>query len=542
MKSERYVLSDKAVEDKSSIQAQYSKLEINRETYLERARDCAKLTIPTLFPDKGVNAATEYKTPFQSIGARGVMNLASKLMLALFPPHSPFFRLSVDDLVYKQIQADPQNKSKIEEGLSKVEKAVMDNMEVSNDRVAIYEALKQLIVSGNVLLKLTDKGLRVYRLENYVINRDPQGAILKIIIKEGININTLPPKIRKAVLEGKDNQDEYKDKDLELYTCITREPKSFKLVQECHKKIILTKEYKLDNLNFIPLRFNRIDGMDYGRSHVEHFYGDLRSLEGLSRAILEGSAASSKMLFMVSPNGTTRASALAKASNGAIIEGSQGDVSVLQANKFADFRISFEMMNRIETRLNFAFLLNASVQRQAERVTATEVSLVASELQDALGGIYGLLTTEFQLPYITAKLAMLREQKLLPNLPKDIVRPKIIVGMEALGRASDRLKLLQFISDLAGTLGADVLARHINLEDCIKKFAIANGIDTDGLLKSAEQIQQEQQQAQQQQFTEQALADPRVAIEAGKHITNSGKSLAVNNEGGVSIANANTEE
>ena len=98
MATDRYVLSDKVIEDKNSIQAQYSKLEINRETYLERARDCAKLTIPTLFPDKSVNAATEFQTPYQSIGARGVMNLASKLMLALFPPHAPFFRLSVDDL------------------------------------------------------------------------------------------------------------------------------------------------------------------------------------------------------------------------------------------------------------------------------------------------------------------------------------------------------------------------------------------------------------------------------------------------------------
>ena len=46
------------------------------------------------------------------------------------------------------------------------------------------------------------------------------------------------------------------------------------------------------------------------------------------------------------------------------------------------------------------------VQRQAERVTATEVSLVANELQDALGGVYGILTTEFQLPYLTSKLAI----------------------------------------------------------------------------------------------------------------------------------------
>ena len=77
------------------------------------------------------------------------------------------------------------------------------------------------------------------------------------------------------------------------------------------------------------------------------------------------------------------------------------------------------------------------------------------------------------------------------------------------------------MSDLAGTLGADVLARHINLDDAIKKFAIANGVDTQGLLKSQEQIQQEQQQAQAQQFAQQSLADPRVAIEAGKALTNS---------------------
>jgi Bacteriophage head to tail connecting protein. len=307
----------------------------------------------------------------------------------------------LDDLVFKQIQADPQSQSKIEQGLSNIEKAVMDNMEVSNDRVAVYEALRLLIVSGNVLLRLTEKGLRVYRLENYVIKRDPQGSILKIIIKESIALNTLPPKIRKAIEEAKGIK-EYEEKELDLYTCITREKNSYKLMQECGKKIILEKEYKLDQLPFIALRFNRVDGMDYGRGHCEAFLGDLKSLEGLTRAILEGSSASAKMLFMVSPSGTTRASALAKAPNGAIIEGSSGDVSVLQANKFADFRIAFETMNRIETRLQFAFLLNSSVQRQAERVTGTEVPLVANELSDALGGVYGILQLSFS--YLTSTL------------------------------------------------------------------------------------------------------------------------------------------
>ena len=275
--------------------------------------------------------------------------------------------------------------------------------------------------------------------------------------------------------------------------------------------------------------------MNYGRGHCETFEGDLKSLEGLTRAILEGSSASSKMLFMVAPNGTTNPSAIAKSPNGAIIEGNSQDVTVLQANKFADFRVALETMQRIEQRLQFAFLLNASVQRQAERVTATEVQLVANELNDALGGVYGILTTEFQLPYITTKLAMLRKQKLLPNLPKEIVKTKIIVGMEQLGRATDRLKLLQFMTDLSNTLGADRLAQYINVDEAIKKFAISNGIETQGLIKGQEQIQQEQQQAQQQQFTQQALADPRVAIEAGKAMANSNVGLTANSNGELEL-------
>jgi len=518
-------------DDKSSLESQYAKMEIDREIYLERARECAELTIPHLYPPKGTNEATKFPTPYQSVGGRGVTNLASKLMLALFPPQAPFFRLDVDDLVYKNTQGNPEQKATIEQGLQKIEKAVMDSIESNNDRVAFFEAIKHLIVSGNVLLKLSDTGLRSYRLENYVVRRDPQGKVLKIIIKEGISPNSLSKELKKAVGD-KINEEQ---KTLNLFTCIYYDNGKYKVHQEILKKTVFKTVYDEEKLPYIALRFNRLDGMSYGRSHVETFLGDLKSLEGLTRAILEGSSASAKMLFMVAPNGTTRASSVAKAPNGAIIEGEAKDVTVLQANKFADFRIAYETMNRIEQRLQYAFLLNASVQRQAERVTATEVQLVANELNDALGGVYALLTTEFQLPYITTKLALLREKKLLPELPKELVKIKIIVGMEGLGRASDRLRLLQFMSDLAGTLGAEVLAKYINLDDAIKKFAVANSLDVQGLIKSPEQIQQETQATQQQAFTQQALADPRVAIEAGKYISSNDKELALGDNGDVSV-------
>ena len=92
---------------------------------------------------------------------------------------------------------------------------------------------------------------------------------------------------------------------------------------------------------------------------------------------------------------------------------------------------------------------------------------------------------------------------------------------------------------MAQTLGAEVLTKHINVTDAIKKFAIANQIDISGLIKTQEQLQQEEEQAQQMMQQQQALSgmtDPRTMIEAGKHITNSGKAVGVDpSSGNVSV-------
>ena len=53
---ERYEFgSNTIIDDKASMESQYQKMEIDREIYLERARDSAELTIPYLVPEKGSN-------------------------------------------------------------------------------------------------------------------------------------------------------------------------------------------------------------------------------------------------------------------------------------------------------------------------------------------------------------------------------------------------------------------------------------------------------------------------------------------------------
>ena len=65
----------------------YAQCESSRDAFLQRGRDAAELTIPTLLPPEGHSGSTVYQTPYQGVGARGVNNLASKLLLALLPPN-----------------------------------------------------------------------------------------------------------------------------------------------------------------------------------------------------------------------------------------------------------------------------------------------------------------------------------------------------------------------------------------------------------------------------------------------------------------------
>ena len=141
----------------------YEMLSRDRDVYIDRAEECAKYTIPFLFPKRGDNGATRYPTPYQAVGARGVNNLTSKLVLALFPPNTPFFRQDIRDDVLKYLESKPDDKQEIEQSLVQREQTVQKYFESSQMRVAMEVCLKQLIVSGNALLFFPPKegGIKV---------------------------------------------------------------------------------------------------------------------------------------------------------------------------------------------------------------------------------------------------------------------------------------------------------------------------------------------------------------------------------------------
>ena len=502
----------------------YEALVGSRSVYDREAKESSKLTIPSLIPEQTSGSRARIKTPFQATGSRGVNSLSNKLLMTLLPPSTAFFKLDIDDLEIRK-QGQEALQSEIDKGLRTIENALMSEIEISNDRVAMFEALKHLVVSGNVLLYLTDKGLKVYPLSKFVCKRDEVGNVLEILIKETVHPQALPLEFLEQIKKKENYDAEMMKEDLDIYTSIKRMNDDFFWFQECKGEKIPNTDgrSKVDVTPFIPLRFIRVDGEDYGRGYVEEYRGDLISLESLMQAIIEGAAASAKTLFLVNPNGITRAATIAKAPNGAIREGAASDISAMQVGKSADFSVAFSAIQRIEARLEFAFLMARSVQRDAERVTAAEINLMAQELENSLGGIYSILTQEFQLPYLRRRMHLLVRQGKVPKLPDELVKPKIVTGLQGLGRGNDRNKLIEFITTVAQALGPDVMRQYVNVDEAVKRLATSIGIDTANLVKTQEEIQAEQQAAAQQQLIQSLgpaalgsrLLDPKVNAEAG---------------------------
>jgi len=472
-----------------SLKTRWSKLDGARNTVLDRAKQCTKLTIPSLLVEQAHTEDVNLDTPYQSLGARAVNNLASKLLVSLLPPNSPFFRFVPDKMALMEIEATQAGASaEIQDRLADIERALVAQIEREALRVPIFEALKLLVATGNALVyRDKDEGTRVFNLNNYVVKRSPEGKVKEILTKEVVNPSDLPEEMR---------GDADEDKDVELFTCVKWNGTNFDAWQEAlDQEIPGTRgTFKLENLPYIPLRWTSIHNEDYGRGLVEQYLGDLRSLESLAMSIVEASSAAAKVLFLVDPVGSTNISTIAKAKSGSIVKGRAGDISTLQLDKSADLQIAYQTMNDIQRRLASAFLLNESARRDAERVTAEEVRLMAGELEDALGGIYSILTQELQLPLI--KLLMLSSKV---KFPEGLVEPVIVTGVEALGRGHDYNKLVQFAQTLQQLLGPEIFAQHTNVSAVIDQIGTSLGIDTAGIIKSPEQLQMEQQQAQQAQ-------------------------------------------
>jgi len=490
----------------------YDSMRGKRDAFLRRARRASALTIPSLVPPDGHTAVRDFADPEQSLGARGLNHLSSKLLLTLLPPSAQMFRL-VPDSVARELLAgeDPDSielRADVDRVFAGMEQEVQAEVEHQGLRVSGAEILKHLVCAGNVCMFLPDEGgLEFYPLSMYVCKRDPRGNVLCFVLREELSPHALPDDVRELALQ---TQEQYgagaalDTETVEVFTKVVLRDGKYYVHQEINGTLVPGSEgeYLKDETPFHVLRWTKVAGEDYGRGLIEEYFGDLSAIERLSRATVDGALAMARLVGLVSPNGTTDPHDMNEAENGDWVYGDADDISFAQVQKFHDFQVVMQEKSVIAQRLEDAFLLNRSATRQAERVTMGEISFVAQDLEAALGGVYSILAQEFQLPLIKRLLSRLQSEGRLPKFEgklKDHIHPTIVTGVDALGRFQELERVRSVFRVMQGVIGPDQVAAVTNLGPLVD-FLFANaGVRIEGLIKSEEQIAQEQQQAQMMQ-------------------------------------------
>lgn len=471
--------------EESQLKALFDKRDGDRVTSLNKARSASELTIPSVLPGESHTEQTTLNDTYNSLGARAVNNLSNKLLLGLLPPNSAFFRLRVSG-EDEELDIENQEDSDLQKQLSAVETKVMKAIEASGMRPIVHQAFVNLIITGNATLLYEDGNMHLYKLDSYVVIRDFSGNIIDVILKEKIAYSALSDELQNKL----DLTEDERDTDIELYTRYIRQGKQFLTYQEVNSEMVDGSEQTiaLNKMPLMVLRWTKINGENYGRGLVEQHIGDFRSLEGLTQMLIEYSAIAAKVIFGIKPGSPIDVDELEEVENGGVVVGDlERDVSRLAVDKQADLQVPMAMVDEITKRIGAAFLLQSTTTRDSERTTALEIQYLARELEDALGGIYSIISQEFQLPLV---------QLLLIDLKAglgDLVEPTITTGLSALGRTQDLEKLRQ-LNGLLAEVNPDYVVKYIKMDEYLKRIGTALAIkDVEGLFSTQEEVAQEQQ-------------------------------------------------
>ena len=404
-------------------------------------------------------------------------------------------------------------RGEVEEKLGSIERAILDFKESTNFREKAYECLRQLIVTGNCVFYIGDNGnCKLYTLNQYVIQRDPEGNLLDLIICEKIHPEGIQDKELREEIKAIAVPDSLDD-SIELYTRVYREDGKWYYYQECEDQPVGEAEgtYEDEEMPFIVPRLIAVPNEDYGGSFIGEHLGDLEMLDNLSKVIEEYSIVASRIIYLVDQASGVDIKLLEQADSGAVLEGRAEGVSVLQLQKHLDMQIIGQHLPVLEQRLMKIFLLTEVIQRNQDRVTAEEVRTMVQALEASQGGAYSSLSKGWQLPDCNRYYYLLKRNKQVPELPKGVLKPKVSTGLEALGRGNDLDKLMTLLNV---AVQAQQAPQELNKSDFFRRVSTALGIDSKGLIKTEAEMAQEMQQMASLQALNGAL--PGVATELTK--------------------------
>lgn len=480
--------------------ARWAELHAQRQSFIVRCEKYAALTLRKICLPNGYDQNNnQLNNDYQSLGAQCVNHLSNKLMLALFAPSRPFFRLDPGNKLQAQLNDAQVASDELGQALAAAEAKAVRLLDQRAIRPKMYEAVKHIIVTGNALMILDGKP-RVLGIKNFCVKRAPDGTVLEIMVLDKVHGQTLDKDAKAALIKtGTDL-----NCVVEHFRWIKRTESGDYKMEQWVKDQRLPQEFNgkwpEDKLPYRAITWDLADSDDYGTGLVEEYANDFSALSMMSEATVQAAILAAEFRFIVNPAGQTRVDDVNNSRNGSALPGNKGDIDILTSNTGQNLQTNLALAEQYITRIGRGFLMQSAVTRNAERVTAEEIRLTAEELETALGGAYSRIAVDIQVP-----MAVWLMDEAGQSLRGKDLTPTIVTGLDALSRTGDRDNLVLFIGDVSSLseLPPDLRGR-MKLTPIIAAFAAARGLLSGTYLLSEAEFAKQQQVAQQQALAMQA--------------------------------------
>lgn len=490
----------------NTVVQRWMQLDGTRNNIIRRAERFAKWTIAKVFPDSwydGNNGTVS--NDFQSLGAQATNHLANRLMMVLFAPSRPFFRLGPKKAAQEQLATiGPDERKAMENKLSVVEREAADVIDRLSLRSKLYELLKLLIITGNALMVLKDKGMRVLNMRSYVVRRDVDGNVIELIIREKVEKEEMDQEAL-AIAQRSGQFSLAPDGKTYHYRWVklgkTGKYEETQWYNDFKLPAAYDSSYSKDKMPYHAVTWDLSSGMHYGTGLVEDYKGDFAALTALSRSTINAAIMNSEFRWLIRAGAMTSPQDMANSQNGDVLMGEKDDITPLNSGMEVKLNTNITVAQEYVQRIGAAFMLQSAVTRQAERVTTVELRMNAEELEGGLGGAYSRLAGGVQIPLATF---------CLDNAGRSITgtafEATVITGLAALSRVGDRDRLMSFLNSIAPLMTASpqqVIPR-LRIGALLSDIASAEGIDRDAYVLSDAEFQQMMEMQQQMQMQEQA--------------------------------------
>lgn len=479
-------------------QSRWQQLDAKRQGLLTRCERYAALTLPYVCPEDGYDEGTdELSLSLNSIGAQAVNSLTNKMMLAMFAPSRPFMKFDLPmgekNKILKALNLDDAS---FREEMAVAEKEAIRFLDSTGSRPKLYDLFNHLIITGNALKLNENDTMRVIGIKDFVSRRNVEGRVIEIIFRECVEVDELPEDLQQFAKTLKHTD----DKKVHYYRWWCWDGKKYvekQYLDDTH--ITIPKyngQYKPEDMPAQHHVWRIADKRNYGIGHVEDYIGDYEGLDQLTEAEVNGAILASEFRWLANPGGMTRPEDIQRSRNGDVVPGQEGDLSLVNAGQVAGaLQIVSASADKYIRRIGQGFLLTSAVQRDAERVTAEEIRLLANELETGLGGIYSRLAIDLQLPIA---------YWLMKNVDSGVFKgsdfkPVIVTGLDALSRNGDLENMQLFLGDVAQiTSMPPEVQQYLKLDTIFSALAAGRGLRSSDFINKQSEVDQRNAEAQAQ--------------------------------------------